>query len=88
MKEKLYDIMSDFNEILKDLDAVVEVLDAQFNGIIEQYDTETAQSILRVHLSVLKAIQTDSNNLYNKIDKMILDMKYEVKAEHTQTLNK
>lgn len=77
MKEKLYDIMSDFNEILKDLDAVVKVLDAQLNGIIEQYDTETTQSFLRVHLSVLKAIQFNSNNLYNKIDQTILDMKYE-----------
>ena len=88
MKEKMYDILSDLNEILKDIDAVVKVLEIQFDGVVEIYDSETARSVLRVHLHLLKGIQEDSNKLYNKIDKTILDMKYEVQAEHTQTLNR
>ena len=88
MKEKLYDVLSDLNEIIKDIEAVVKVLEIQFDGVVEVYDSETARSVLRVHLHLLKGIQEDSNKLYNKIDQTILDMKYEVKAEHTQTLNR
>lgn len=88
MKEKLYDIMSDLNEILKDMDALINATEMHFDGIIELYDTEKSSNVLRVNLSVLRAIRDDSNNLYNKIDQMILDMKYEVQAEHTQILNR
>lgn len=33
MKEKLYDIMSDYNEILKDIDAFVNVLEIELRGV-------------------------------------------------------
>lgn len=75
MKETLYDIMSDLNEILKDMDALVSTTEMHFDGIIELYDSAQATHVLRVHLSVLRSIRDNSNNLYNKIDQMILDMK-------------
>lgn len=87
MKEKLYNIMEDLNEILKDIDSLVDVVGIHFDGIVEGYTSDKARSVLNVQLSVLKAIQKDTEDLYNKIDQTILDMKYEVEAEHTQTLN-
>lgn len=77
MKEKLYNIMEDLNEILKDMDALVDVVGIHFDGIVEGYTSDKARSVLNVQLSVLKAIQKDTENLYNKIDQTILDMKYE-----------
>ena len=79
MKEKLYNIMEDLNEILKDMDALVDVVGIHFDGIVEGYTSDKARSVLNVQLSVLKAIQKDTENLYNKIDQTILDMKYERK---------
>ena len=76
MKEKLYNIMEDLNEILKDIDALVDVVGIHFDGIVEGYTSDKARSVLNVHLSVLKAIQKDTEDLYNKIDQTILDMKY------------
>ena len=77
MKEKLYNIMEDLIEILKDMDALVDVVGIHFDGIVEGYTSDKARSVLNVQLSVLKAIQKDTENLYNKIDQTILDMKYE-----------
>lgn len=77
MKEKLYNIMEDLNEILKDIDALVDVVGIHFDGIVEGYTSDKARSVLNVQLSVLKAIQKDTENLYNKIDQMVLDIKYE-----------
>lgn len=69
--------MEDLNEILKDMDALVDVVGIHFDGIIEGYTSDKARSVLNVQLSVLKAIQKDTEDLYNKIDQTILDMKYE-----------
>ena len=69
--------MEDLNEILKDMDALVDVVGIHFDGIVEGYTSDKARSVLNVQLSVLKAIQKDTEDLYNKIDKTILDMKYE-----------
>lgn len=77
MKEKLYNIMEDLNEVLKDIDALIDVVGIHFDGIVEGYTSDKARSVLNVQLSVLKAIQKDTEDLYNKIDQTILDMKYE-----------
>lgn len=77
MKEKLYNIMEDLNEILKDIDALVDVVGIHFDGIVEGYTSDKARSVLNVQLSVLKAIQKDTEDLYNKIDQTVLDLKHE-----------
>ena len=74
MKEKLYDIMSDYNEILKDIDAFVNVLEFELKGAEEINNTENIQDVIRVHLRLLRGIQTDSEELYNKIDETILSI--------------
>ena len=71
--------MEDLNEILKDIEALVDVVGIHFDGIVEGYTSDKARSVLNVQLSVLKAIQKDTEDLYNKIDQTILDMKKERK---------
>ena len=75
MKEKLYDIMSDYNEILKDIDAFVNVLEFELKGAETTAATGNIQDVIRVHLRLLRGIQTDSEELYNKIDETILSIK-------------
>lgn len=77
MKAKLYNIMEDLNEILKDIDSLVDVVGIHFDGIVEGFTSDKARSVLNVQLSVLKAIQKDTEDLYNKIDQTVLDIKYE-----------
>ena len=74
MKEKLYDILSDYNEILKDIDAFINVLEIELQGIEDTPAIESIKNIVRVHLRLLRAIQTDSDKLYNRIDELILDI--------------
>ena len=74
MKEKLYDIMSDYNEILKDIDAFVNVLEIELKGAEANATTENIQNVIRVHLRLLRGIQKDSEELYNKIDETILSI--------------
>ena len=77
MKERLYDIMSDFNDIINDIDSIEKVLELQFDGIVEVYDSDIARSVLNVHLRLLKGIHEDCKNLYEDIDQMLLDIKHE-----------
>ena len=74
MKEKLYDIMTEYNKILFDIEAFVNVLEIELKGLEETYADEDIQSFTRVHLRYLKSIQEDSNKLYNKIDEAELSI--------------
>lgn len=77
MKDRLYDIMCEFNDIIKDIDSIIRILEIEFDGVVEVYDTDTARSILRVHLRLLKGVKEDCSKLYNRIDETILDIKHE-----------
>ena len=74
MKEKLYDIMSEYNEILKDIDAFVNVLEFELQGAETPASTENTKDVIRVHLRLLRGIQKDSEEFYNKIDETILSI--------------
>ena len=75
MKQKLYDIMSDYNEILKDIDAFVNVLEFELQGAETTAATDNTKDVIRVHLRLLRGVQTDSEELYNKIDETIISIK-------------
>ncbi len=77
MKERLYDIMCELNDVLKDIDSIIRILEIEFDGVVEVYDTDTTRSVLRVHLRLLKGIQEDCNKIYNRIDETILDIRHE-----------
>ena len=74
MKEKLYDIMSDYNEILHDFESFINVLEFELKGAEELNDTENIKDVIRVHLRFLRVVQSDSVKLYNKIDETILSI--------------
>ena len=82
MKEILYEIMSEFNDIINDIGSIKKVLKLQYNGINEYYGDELTGCVLNVHLHLLNDIQSDCEELYNKIDRAFLD----VKNEHTEPL--
>ena len=75
MKERLYDIMADYNEILHDFESFINVLEYELKGAEELTDTDNIRNVIRVHLRFLRGVQSDSVKLYNKIDETILDMK-------------
>lgn len=77
MEERLYDIMSDLNEIMKDIDSMIAVSELESHGIIEGNYTNVAPSLLSVHIRLLKGIQADTYKLFTKIDETVLDVKYE-----------
>lgn len=77
MKERLYDIMCELNDVLKDIDSIIKILEIEFDGVVEVYDTDTTRSVLRVHLRLLRGIQEDCNKIYNRIDETILDIRHE-----------
>lgn len=77
MKERLYDIMCELNDVLKDIDSIIRILEIEFDGVVEVYDTDTTRSVLRVHLRLLRGIQEDCNKIYNRIDETILDIRHE-----------
>lgn len=79
MKEKLYNLMSEFNDIIGDIDCLADAIEVHFDGIVENYGCEKARSLLSVYLSVVRGIKEDCEELYNKIDQTILDMKKERK---------
>lgn len=76
MINRMYDIMSDLNEIIKDINSIVEVLEIESRGVRESNSPEIPQSLLNVHKRLLKGIQKDTSKLYTKIDETILDIKY------------
>ena len=79
MKEKLYEIMSEFNDIINDIDSMKKVIELQYNGISERSGDEITGCVLQVHLRLLSDIQNDCEELYNRIDRAFLDAKNEHK---------
>lgn len=75
MRDRLYNLMSEFNVIIEDIECLGDAVEVHFDGIVEHYDCEKARSLLRVYLSVIRGIKEDCEELYNKIDQTILDMK-------------
>lgn len=77
MKDRLYNIMDDLNDVLCDIDSSIKVIEIQFNAGLENCDMETINSILWGQMRLLKNTQTECCQLYGKIDKTILDIKHE-----------
>ena len=75
MKDILYDIMTEYNAILFDIESFINILELELRGFEEMQADEKLQSLTRVHLRYLKSIQDDSNKLYNRIDETCLKLK-------------
>ncbi|MBQ3558246.1 MAG: hypothetical protein IJA07_01870 [Agathobacter sp.] len=77
MINRMYDIMSDLNEIIKAIDSAIVVAEIEYKGINEENRNDVAESLLNVHIRLLKEIQDDTNKLYNKIDTTIINIKHQ-----------
>lgn len=40
MRDRLYDLMSEFNVIIEDIECLGDAVEVHFDGIVEQYDCE------------------------------------------------
>ena len=76
MINRMYDIMSDLNEIIKDIDSAIVVAEIEYKGIKEGIGNNVAESLLNVHIRLLKDIQDEVSVLYTQIDDTILDIKH------------
>ena len=88
MKNRLYKIMAEFNDVLEDVEDVVNVLKVEINGVGKEYDLETAKSVFNVHLHLLKRTLHDCTEIYNKIDQLLLDMKEDGRGKKSKSLKK
>ena len=69
--------MSDLNEIIRDIDSAIVVAEIENKGIKEGIRNDVAESLLNVHIRLLKDIQNDTRELYNKIDTTIINIKHQ-----------
>lgn len=76
MINRMYDIMSDLNEIIKDIDSAIVVAEIEYKGINEGIRNDVAESLLNVQIRLLKGIRDDVNKAHTKIDDTILDTKH------------
>lgn len=88
MKNRLYKIMSEFNNVIEGVEDVVNVLKTEISGIGKECDSETAQSILNVHLHLLKRTLNDCTEIYNKIDELLLDMREDGRRKKSKSFKK
>ena len=76
MINRMYDIMSDLNEIIRDIDSAIVVAEIENQGIKEEIRNDVAESLLNVHIRLLKSMKDDISILYTQIDNTILDIKH------------
>lgn len=76
MINRMYDIMSDLNEIIKDIDSAIVVTEIEYKGINEGIRNEVAECLLNVHIRLLKGIRDDVRKTHTKIDDTMLDIKH------------
>ena len=88
MKNRLYKIMSEFNDVIEDMEDVVNVLKTEIGGIGKTYNVETAKSVLNVHLHLLERAVNDCTEVYNKIDQLLLDMRDDGRRKKSKTIGK
>ena len=74
MKNRLYKIMHDLEEIIEQIEDNKNVLKMEYNATTLEDNHERIRSALNVQIRLLEDIETDSRNLHNEIDKTILDL--------------
>ena len=76
MINRMYDIMSDLNEIIKDIDSAIAVAEIESKGVKEEIHNDVAESLLNVHIRLLKGIRDEVSKVHTKIEDIILDTKH------------
>ena len=74
MKNRLYSIMSDMEEITKQIEDMKNILETQIYFFYDEKQCAVFKSVLNTQIRLLKAIKEDCCKLYTKVDETILDI--------------
>lgn len=74
MKNRLYSIMSDTEDITKQLDDMVNILELQLTVTSEEKQAVNLNSILRIQIRLLAETREACSQLCARIDETILDI--------------
>lgn len=74
MKNRLQKIMTDLEEIIRQIEDNKNVLNMECIATTQENNNELLKSILNVQIRLLEGMETDSRLLHQEIDETILDM--------------
>lgn len=73
MKDRLYSIMADVEDVMKQIDDMKNVLEIQIELLNGENIPARIKSVLNVQIRLLKSTQEASHTLRDKVDDTILD---------------
>lgn len=74
MKNRLYNIMSDVEELMKQIEDIKNVLEIQSEVFRGDNQPARVKSVLNVQIRLLEGTQEASRSLRDKVDDTILDV--------------
>ena len=74
MKDRLYKLMYDLEDIIEQIEDCKNVLNMTYITGNPEENPELIKSVLNIQKRLIEAVETDSRNLHNEIDKTILDL--------------
>lgn len=74
MKNRLQKIMTDLEEIIRQIEDNKNVLNMQFIATTGKINHDWLKSVLNVQIRLLEDMETDTRKLHQEIDETILDI--------------
>jgi len=74
MKNRLQKIMTDLEEIIRQIEDNKNVLNMQSIATTQENNNDWIKSVLNVQIKLLEGMETDTRKLHQEIDETILDM--------------
>lgn len=74
MKNRLQKIMTDLEEIIRQIEDNKNVLNMQSIATTQENNHDWLKSVLNVQIKLLEGMETDTRKLHQEIDETILDM--------------
>ena len=74
MKNRLQKIMTDLEEIIRQIEDNKNVLNMQCIATTHENNHDWLKSVLNVQIKLLEGIETDTRKLHQEIDETILDI--------------
>ena len=74
MKNRLQKIMTDLEEIIRQIEDNKNVLNMQYIATTQENNYEWPKSAINVQIRLLEGMETDARKLHQEIDETILDI--------------
>ena len=74
MKNRLQKIMTDLEEIIRQIEDNKNILNMQYIATTQENNHEWLKSTLNVQIRLLAGMETDARKLHQEIDETILDI--------------